>query len=240
VVDARVALARPGPPEADDALQDAIAALPDPFPPLTASGVTFIARLETSSPGEYRRRYHLPVWPSAESGITIGIGYDLRFVNEAQLFEDWDGRLELAEIARLASVAGGPGSLALLARVADVELSLTNAMAVFSGRTLPTYLELTRSIYPEVDQLSTARRSALVSLVYNRGTRLSDRDPLREERREMRAIQALLAQGDHDSVADQLDSMSRLWDPARLPGLVRRRHTEAKLWRSGFASLQLA
>jgi GH24 family phage-related lysozyme (muramidase) len=55
----------------------------------------------------------------------------------------------------------------------------------------------------------------------------------------MRTIRELLAAAHFDEVANQLDAMSRLWDPARLPGLVRRRHDEAKLWRSGFVALQL-
>jgi len=51
VADARETLAMPGPANvADDALQAAVAAIPDPFPPLTAAGVTFIART-----GSHRR-----------------------------------------------------------------------------------------------------------------------------------------------------------------------------------------
>ena len=51
-------------------------------------------------------------------------------------------------------------------------------------------------------------------------------------------IQDLLAAGNVDAVADQFDSMARLWDPG-LPGLVKRRHDEATMWRSGFAALAL-
>jgi peptidoglycan hydrolase-like protein with peptidoglycan-binding domain len=240
VIDARSVLGRPGPPEADDALQAALAAQPDPFPPLTAGGVTFIAREEVSGPRQYRQLYRNPIWPSAESGITIGIGYDLRFATSAQFHADWADRLPPAAVAALADVLGQPGSLARLDHVRDVEVPLLDAVSVFLRRTLPLYLDRTRSIYPEVDTLAEARRTALVSVVYNRGTRLTDTDPLREERREMRAIQSLLAAGHLDGVAEQIDAMARLWDPERLPGLVRRRHNEARLWRSGFPALQLA
>ena len=78
--------------------------------------------------------------------------------------------------------------------------------------------------------------TALVSLVYNRGTRLADRNPVLQERREMRNIRDLLISGDVDRVHEQLDSMARLWDVA---GLIQRRHDEARLWRAGFAALQL-
>jgi GH24 family phage-related lysozyme (muramidase) len=79
----------------------------------------------------------------------------------------------------------------------------------------------------------------LASLVYNRGTRLTDKDPVRQDRREMRTIEKLLASGEDDGVAEQLDAMSRLWDPMTQGGLVRRRHREATLWRAGFTALQL-
>jgi len=240
VVDARTVLERPGVPEADDVLQQAVAAVPEPFPPLTAAGVTFIARLEVASPGEYRRLYTRPAWPSEQSGITIGIGYDLSFVDQAQLAADWGDRLGPDAMQRLAGLAGAPGGADRLAAVADLRVTLLDAVAVFVARSLPRYLEQTRSIYPQVDGLAPSRRAALVSLVYNRGTRLEDRYPVRQERREMREIQALLAAGRPDDVAGQLDSMARLWEGQPLGGLVRRRHTEARLWRSGFGALQLA
>src|SRR5262249_11269948 len=132
VADARVSLQQPGPPEADDQLQSALAARADAFPPLTAAGVTFIARLEVSSPSEYRRRYKRPVWPSDKSGITIGIGCDLKFYPDEQKFDaDWGDRLAPGTLARLAGVIGQTGSPALLARVADVEISLADAVAVY-------------------------------------------------------------------------------------------------------------
>ena len=107
-------------------------------------------------------------------------------------------------------------------------------MAVYIGRTLRQNLDLTRSIYPEVDALTPARRTALVSLVYNRGTSLKDNDPTRQE---MREIRDLLAGGRLDAVPDRIDAMARLWPD--LPGLIARRHDEARLWRSGFTALQL-
>jgi len=56
VADARQSLAMPGSPdEADETLQESVAALPDPFPPLTAAGVTFIARQEVTDASRYRR-----------------------------------------------------------------------------------------------------------------------------------------------------------------------------------------
>lgn len=237
VLETCVTMGRPPSPEADDEIQQAVAAHPDPFPTLTAAGVTFIARAEVSGPREYRRRYKNPVWPSAESGITIGIGYDLRFVNRLGLEADWGGRLPASAIDQLAGVVGKRGSNELLAGVRSVDIPLPVAMSVFLERTLPAFVAETRVAYPQLDALAPARRTALVSLVYNRGARLTDRDPIRQERREMRNIRDLLAVGDLTRVAAQLESMERLWT---LPGLIQRRHDEARLWRSGFEALQLA
>lgn len=236
VVDARGSLNLPGPAEADDALQQALAALPDPFPPLGTPGITFIARAEVSGPREYRRRYQNPVWPSAKSGITIGIGYDLQFFEPDQFRADWQAYLPAAAIEALCQVLGTRGSPDRLAQVRGVNIPLPAAMSVFLRRTLPRYLQKTRSIYPQIDTLPPARRTALVSLVYNRGTRLTDSEPLREERREIRTIQALLAADNQDGVAEQFESMVRLWEE---PGLIQRRRDEARLWRAGFAALQL-
>ena len=50
-VEARAAFALPGtePDVADEALRERLAAEPDPFPPLTSAGATFIAREEVTS-----------------------------------------------------------------------------------------------------------------------------------------------------------------------------------------------
>ena len=238
VVDAREVLNQPGLPEVDDTLQRALEALPNPCPPLGAPGITFIARAEVSGPREYRRKYTYPVWPSVSSGITIGIGYDLQFTTPAQLRADWQ-RLPAAALDDLQQVLGVPGSVDRLASVRHVVVPLLEAMAVFLNRTIPRCQRLTRSIYPQLDDLPPWRQAALVSLVYNRGTRLRDRNPLQQERREMRAIRTLLASGLVDQVDDQFEEMTRLWDPNRLPGLIQRRRDEARLWRSGFEALQL-
>ena len=237
VLDGCVTLGRPASPDASDEFQLAVQQRPDPFPAITAAGATFIARAEVSGPREYRRKYTNPVWPSATSGITIGIGYDLQFVESARIRADWRDHLPGSTVTALAKLAGKVGSKSLLKTVQDLEVPLRAAMSVFVSRTLPVYLDQTRSVYPQLDALPPHRRTALVSLIYNRGMRLTDRNSTKEDRREMRRIRDLLADDDLDEVAVEFDSMARLWT---LPGLVQRRHDEARLWRSGFESLQLS
>ena len=222
--------------EADDRLVDALAAVPEPAPEVTAAGVTFIGREEVSSPAAYRRQYRRPVWPSAESGITIGIGYDLRFVRDrAKLVVDWGDVLDARVIDRLLAVCGRAGSRERLDQVGDIEVPFLAATAVFLRRMIPEHAGRTRDTYPSLDTLPPHRRTTLISLVLNRGNRTHG-----EGREEMARIQELLAAGDLAPVAAQIESMTRLWNPVTLPGLIQRRLREARLWRDGFDALQLA
>jgi hypothetical protein len=74
----------------------------------------------------------------------------------------------------------------------------------------------------------------LISLVFNRGASFDG-----DRRREMRRIRELLDAGMMDSVPEQLEAMTRLWDPAKEGGVIARRKREATLWRTGFNGLQL-
>jgi hypothetical protein len=232
---ARSALALPGPPEADSRLNDALAALPDPFPSCTASGATFIAREEVVSAANYRRHRQTPTWPQPDAGITIGIGYSLLAAAIPAFIDDWGGLLPPETIDRLVPLVGRVGSQSLLAGVKDIVVPFEAAIRVFATRSLPRSFAATRSAYPQVDALTAARRTALLSLVHTRGSSL----PQTLDHLEMRTIRALLASGYEDPVASQFDAMTRLWDPFTRPGVVRRRQAEATLWRSGFGALQL-
>ena len=240
VADARETLSLPGPAgEVDDALQAAVAAIPDPFPPLTAAGVTFIARQEVTDAARYRTQYQKPCWPGRRSGITIGIGYDCSFVGAEQLRADWGAELKPDVIAQLAGVVRKVGSAALLAQVDALVVPLMAAMKVFITKTLPKYFADARKAFPQVDDLPPARRSALISLVYNRGAGLQDIDANKQDRREMRNIRSLLVANELEGVAAQFELMTRLWDPVKEKGLIQRRRDEAALWRNGFAALKL-
>ena len=234
VVNARATLNQPGPPEADDALQQAVANTPDPCPPLTAAGMTFIAQKEVTSAKTYERSFRTPCLPPGHSGVTIGIGYDLRFVDRAGLVADWGDLLSAEAIDLLTGVIGKKGTPELRDSVQAVDIPLSVAMQVFAKRSIPDYLRQTRSIYPQVDGLTTAQRTALVSLVYNRGTKLDG-----DTRLEMKAIRDLLAAGNFADVPAQILSMKRLVDPAKAAGLIARREEEAALWREGFVSAGL-
>jgi hypothetical protein len=239
VLDARALLQLPPlAGQVDDVLMQKLQALPEPSQELTSPGVTFVGREEVSSPAAYRAKYLRPVLPPEASGITIGIGYDLRFSSRAKLDADWGTFLTPAVKDRLAQVCGKPGTPALLQQVKDIEIPLPAAMHAFLDNIMPEHVGNTRSVYPQLDSLPPPRRTALISLVFNRGPGVADK-PGSDRRREMKKIQTLLASNQLDQVGAQIRAMKRLWQTADTRGLVDRREREAMLWTDGFAALQL-
>jgi hypothetical protein len=173
--------------------------------------------------------------------VTIGIGYDLQFVTSESLQQDWSPCLPPPMLTRLSTCTKKAGTSELVAELADITVPLFGAVSVFARRSLPKYWDMTRDIYPQVAQpgFPPARRTALVSLVFNRGARLQDKNPALQDRREMRTIQHHLATGNFDAVAGDLEAMARLWEGQNLGGLIQRRRDEATLWRSGFKAVNL-
>jgi GH24 family phage-related lysozyme (muramidase) len=144
------------------------------------------------------------LWPGGESGISIGIGYDLRF--EANFENDWKPYLQPDEIARLKTVIGKQGSNELAKQFKDIKISREAANKVFMDKTLPEYIRQTKEAFPGFDNLPLDAQGALVSLVYNRGADLSG--PTRVE---MKNIRDLVPKRDLPGIADQIRYMKRLW-----------------------------
>lgn len=229
ISDARALAGLPAGDDADQALIDWLEQQGDPSPDLPTRGVTFIAQEEVGGRDFYERHTAMPHWPGLESGITIGVGYDLRFSGD--IFEgDWGDKLPADVLAALRLHLGKRGTAAEAAALSTIRIPWTTAWRVFIGRSLPLQVDRSESAYMTFAQLPGLCRSVLVSLVFNRGTRMEDR-PGKDTRREMRAIRDLLTQGKIEEVPDQLLSMRRLWPETR--GLRDRREREAELWREG-------
>lgn len=220
---------------ADAALTAWLEAQPDPNLVIPTSVIAYIAREEVSSRAAYKTNYCRPCWPGGDSGITIGIGYDLR-MHPAERYEaDWRDLLPAADLEALRPCLGRPGSAALAERLNACSVPLAAAWANFAGRVLPRYVDDTRRAFGETqfDGLAPLCRGALVSLVYNRGA-LLDEPPPQDRRREMRAIRGHIARGDLARVAGELRAMKRLWP--NTAGLRARRDREADLWERGLAT----
>ena len=170
-------------------------------------------------------------WPGGESGVTIGIGYDLGFATAQQFRDDWSDCLSAGDCDTLAGVLGltGQQAKAQAAALKAIQIKRADAERVFMQRSVPAVQKQTDSAFPGVDKLPPDAQGALVSLIYNRGPRMTDRDPNLQDRREMRAIRDAVARGDLQTIADQLRSMKRLWEGKGMGGLLKRRDAEADL-----------
>jgi hypothetical protein len=233
VREARAEAGLPPGDRADEAMWSWLDAAPEPSPDLPAEAVAFIVRHEISSRAHYDARLQAPAYPGAESGLTIGIGYDLRFSDPARLQDDWGSELPGPVLARLRPWLGRRADARAVSGLADLRVPFGAAWRVFCRASLPRAVAEARAAYPALDGLPPLCRGALVSLVYNRGGRLTDR-PGRDSRREMAEIRRLLDAGgpaDLAAVPARIEAMKRLWPT--LAGLRARRDEEAAMFRRG-------
>lgn len=192
---------------------------------LSSKGIRAIINWETGGESYYDKN---PEWPGEQSGITIGVGWDLGHTSATDTSRAWAPHLNAATLSLLISVSGRKGEAAkeVLPHVRHLVVPWMSALAVFENVTIPVWYMKTLRIYPQVVDLPGDCAAALVSLCFNRGTSLSG-----ERRREMSNIQALLRTGNLKEIPKQLREMQRLWP--KTEGLRRRRDEEAELFESG-------
>jgi len=173
----------------------------------------------------YNRALKSPTWPGGESGVTIGIGYDLGYTPRDRFGNDWHA-LEDTVRDRLSATIGVKGLRARerAKEVKDIIIPWTMALEVFQRATIPFWLRQTRLAFPGVEGLAWDASSALVSLVFNRGPSMEG-----DRRREMRSIRAAVQTHDLTAIAKSLRSMKRLWHGKGLDGLLARREAEARM-----------
>jgi GH24 family phage-related lysozyme (muramidase) len=192
---------------------------------LSEKGIQSIIRWETGGESYYDPN---PEWPGEQSGVTIGIGWDLGHTPAAETTRAWKDHLDAATLATLVSVSGHKGTEAQsrLPYVRHISIPWKAAMAVFKETTVPSWYLKTLRIYPHTQDLPGDCAAALVSLCFNRGTSLSG-----ERRKEMVEIQLLLGGKKYADIPAQFRAMTRLWPNSK--GLRRRREEEADLFEQG-------
>tara|TARA_R110000787_G_scaffold74017_8_gene164708 strand:- start:10031 stop:10819 length:789 start_codon:yes stop_codon:yes gene_type:complete len=193
---------------------------------VSKKGLGQLVEHEISSQVYYNKFLAGPVWPGGQSGITIGIGYDLGYNSSTQIRRDWVGEIGEMELEKLVVIAGlkGDSAKAAVGGVKHIKIGLPQAEAVFYRGTLPRYAASTLKAYPGADQLHADAQAGLLSLVFNRGTKMSG-----VARREMAAIRPLVKDQDYAGIAAQIRAMKRLWEDKGLDGLLKRRDDEADL-----------
>lgn len=181
----------------------------------------------------YDKKYCHPCWPTLESGVTIGIGYDLGMTKPPEYAADWQQLMSADDFARLRDTVGrtGGAAKASLANVHDIVVPWAAAEAVYRAKTVLKYVNLMMGIYPGAGDLHAHCSGALFSLVYNRGAGLSG-----DRRIEMRNIADAIRAGKPELVPNEFRRMKRLWPDT--PGLPRRREAEANLFERGLVEMQ--
>jgi hypothetical protein len=207
---------------------------------ISSKATDLIVFFEVSGKATYNARYERPTRPAGESGVTIGIGYDIGYSTPSSLKADWSDFIEASDLATLTKLCGVTGARAggRLATVQDVKIPWDTAMRQFVGSEQAKYVGLTERSLPNFAKLSNNSRGALVSLVYNRGPSFNVTEKADPTGRylEMRKIHSLMERDDFGAIPAEIKSMSRIWvsDP-NLKGLVIRRSLEAALFQSGLA-----
>jgi hypothetical protein len=191
---------------------------------------------EITSETIYARRYCHPVWPRGQSGITIGIGYDLGEANETYFREDWSDYIDSRAIDILSKTCGASGEYA--ARVLKVlprlNIPWEIAFRQYDTETLPRYIGETEASLPNTSLVGPDCLGALVSLVYNRGATFSSPESRYDE---MRAVKAHMNSKAFEQVPEDLRHMERLWNSdSALRGVALRREAEAALFEFGLST----
>jgi hypothetical protein len=199
---------------------------------ISQRAVDLIVSCEVSSRKQYEKLYHRPEWPGGNSGVTIGIGYDLGMASAGKIEADWRGRVNDEMLAVMVSCAGVHGNAArpLCASVRDkIDIPWDIAIDVFLNRDIPEWEGAVSRAVPDSKVLSADCRGALVSLAYNRGAggfnSTSDRFS------EMRAIKQHISEKLYSKVPVDFKGMKRLWPDMK--GLRDRRDAEAELFQRG-------
>jgi GH24 family phage-related lysozyme (muramidase) len=200
---------------------------------LSKKSLDLILEFEVGGGENYYNKFlKNPTWPEGQSGVTIGIGYDLGYVNKAEFSEDWKD-LPKEIFDRLYKVVGIKGYNAknLIRGLKDISIPWDLALKVFNNKTVTKFWNLTKETFPNFDNLPEDAKGGLVSLVFNRGNALEG-----DRRREMKLIRdgmKLVSNYDQKAltfIANQIRNMKRIWAGGSIEkGMNRRRDAEAKL-----------
>lgn len=194
---------------------------------ISKKALDLIVHYETGGKAYYEKYLRRPTWPKGQSGVTVGIGFDLGYNTPEQIRDAWGKVVSPTALNKMVSVAGIKGSAAQAAANSIknyVEIPWDAAAEVFSESTLPRFAGYAVNTFEGLENLNPDIQGVILSLVFNRGASLNG-----PTRTEMRNIRNHIISGDLDKIAGEIRGMKRLWRGKGLDGLLKRRDAEAAL-----------
>lgn len=190
--------------------------------------VDFIIEKEVTSQEYYTKNYERPEWPGVNSGITVGIGYDLGYNKPEDIQKDWAGVIPDSTIKEMCRYSGLVREAAQrkLAQSQNIRIPWEAAYRVFTERTIPKWLDKLKKKIPNLEILNEDQLGVLLSLAYNRGINAFDRPE--PKYKEMRAIKAHMEAKEPHKIPAEIRAMVRIWPTVK--GLQKRRLQEADLF----------
>lgn len=194
---------------------------------ISDKGFDFIVKEETGGKGYYEKVYkNTFIWPKGFSGPTAMVGIDIGYYTEEEVNRIFKPLTTSDELKLIQGGRGKKGEAAkeYTLKLTGITFTWEEAIQTFKELILPKFINLTAKTFPGVDKLNDNTRTAMTSLVFNRGTSLKG-----DTRKEMLQIRNIIASNNIDlkKIASLFRNMKRLWD--KTSGLVGRREREAKL-----------
>jgi peptidoglycan hydrolase-like protein with peptidoglycan-binding domain len=199
-------------------------------------GYQTILDFEVGGGQKYYDKYlSKPTLPGGDSGVTIGIGWDLRYNTVARFNKFWGPRIPEPDATALRKLCGFKfANKFTIKELSHIIIPWHHAEAVFNEDTIPRFWALTVNVFPGVELLPAEGQWAMLSLVFNRGGSL-----VGERRQHMQKIANILKLGAMDGViskseirmiAECFRNMTSIWSGKDIyTGMYRRRNAEADL-----------
>lgn len=179
-----------------------------------------------------------PHWPQGYSGLTIGMGYDLKYHTADELRKDWGDALSPEQIQRLEaytptiSTKGKQvppkkrANKAAIVATKDIEVSYSEAVRVFEQKIQPKIESQAYKMFPGLETMDPYTQASVVSMVYNRGQSMGKKGTLR--RKHFMEIKEAVVKRDTTAIAAAIRKMKvEHTHPKTKKGLHRRREAEA-------------
>lgn len=191
--------------------------------------------------GEDSARTKAPVkphWPGGKSGLTIGIGYDLKYKTATELRRDWGSVLSDEQLKKLEpyTVRVTPkgkrlkpkkGGRAAVKATKDIVVTYDEAVKVFEERSQPDVEKKAYRIFPGLETMDPYTQASVVSMVYNRGDSMTGAEGTMRGEHFM-DIKKAVFEKDTKKIAATIRAMKvDHKNPDNKEGLYRRREAEA-------------